>query len=389
MLNVQILSLLRSFVQGAPPEKAEQLDSSFLWRCAEQQSLLPILAYQNKRWGLFDDEKLNCRLESILYGAIANNTGRCTDFDELSAAFTQHGIRHMPVKGYYLRRVYPLPALRNFGDIDVLIHAEDRKKSDELLRSLGYTVDHDWEPTYSYIKGMEHYEIHTNMMDCNLDDRADLQAYFDRAWDYAEPDEGLRFAPSLDFHFIYTVCHLAKHLYTGGAGLRMYLDIALYVKCHDADLNWTVIKEEFEALHFVDFFYTVMNASRVWFGVDTVCPLPEPDEKALDKLLDYTLESDLFGHSRDHSVVSLRNDSDGKVSKVKVIFNMLFPPASQIERRYTFLQGRHWLLPIAWIKRLFANSNLISSRVRNMKRISEVESDDVSTYDKFMKRIGL
>ena len=95
------------------------------------------------------------------------------------------------------------------------------------MLSLGYTVKQDWEPTYSYIKDAEYYEIHTNLMDGNLDGRTDLQAYFDAAWAHAEPDDGLRFRPEDDFHFIYTVCHLAKHLYGGGAGLRMYLDVAL------------------------------------------------------------------------------------------------------------------------------------------------------------------
>ena len=74
-------------------------------------------------------------------------------------------------------------------------------------------------------------------MDGNLDNRADLKAYFDAAWRYAEPDDGLRYRPASDFHFIYAVCHLAKHLYGGGAGLRMYLDIALYMKNESARLN--------------------------------------------------------------------------------------------------------------------------------------------------------
>ena len=85
----------------------------------------------------------------------------------------------MPVKGYYLRKLYPVPELRTFGDIDMLIHREDRQKVHELMLSLGYSVKQNWEPTYSYIKGAEYYEIHTNLMDGNLDNRADLKAYFD------------------------------------------------------------------------------------------------------------------------------------------------------------------------------------------------------------------
>ena len=334
MLDTQFPLLLHSFVQDTPPELDGLWNIPHLWRTAVEQNLLPVLAYENKRWKLFDDPNVCRQLDGLLYGTVATNLNRCVDFETLSASFTEHGIAHMPVKGYYLRKLYPTPELRTFGDIDLLIHPEDRQKVHNLMLSLGYTVKQDWEPTYSYIKDAEYYEIHTNLMDGNLDGRTDLQAYFDAAWAHAEPDDGLRFRPEDDFHFIYTVCHLAKHLYGGGAGLRMYLDVALYIKHKDDSLHWQAIAGEFVALHLAEFFYTVMNACRVWFGTKTICPLPEPDTEALDRLLSYTLDSDLFGHSRDHAVIELRNEKDEAPSRSRVLRKMLFPPAAEIESRY-------------------------------------------------------
>ncbi len=389
MSDTQFPLLLRSFVQDIPPEPGALWNIPHLWRTAAEQNLLPILAYENKRWKLFDDPIVCRQLDGLLYGTVAANLNRCVDFETLSASFTKHGIAHMPVKGYYLRQLYPTPELRTFGDIDLLIHPEDRQKVHDLMLSLGYTVKQDWEPTYSYIKDAEYYEIHTNLMDGNLDGRTDLQAYFDAAWAHAVPDDGLRFRPEDDFHFIYTVCHLAKHLYGAGAGLRMYLDVALYVKHMDDSLYWQVIVGEFAALHLAKFFYTVMNACRVWFGTETICPLPDPDTEALDRLLSYTLDSDLFGHSRDHAVIELRNEKDEAPSRSRVLRKMLFPPAAEIESRYIFLQNRHWLLPLAWLVRLFANLRLIPSRIRQMKQVTKTNKVSVETYDGFMRRIGL
>ena len=389
MLDTQFPLLLHSFVQDTPPELDGLWNIPHLWRTAVEQNLLPVLAYENKRWKLFDDPNVCRQLDGLLYGTVAANLNRCVDFETLSAGFTAHGIAHMPVKGYYLRKLYPTPELRTFGDIDLLIHPEDRQKVHNLMLSLGYTVKQDWEPTYSYIKDAEYYEIHTNLMDGNLDGRTDLQAYFDAAWAHAEPDDGLRFRPEDDFHFIYTVCHLAKHLYGGGAGLRMYLDVALYVMHKDDSLHWQAIAGEFVALHLAEFFYTVMNACRVWFGTKTTCPLPEPDTEALDRLLSYTLDSDLFGHSRDHAVIELRNEKGESPSRSRVLRKMLFPPAAEIESRYTFLRNRHWLLPLAWFVRLFANLRLIPSRIRQMKQVTKTDKASVETYDGFMRRIGL
>ena len=389
MSDTQFPLILRSFVQDTPPEPDGLWNIPHLWRTAAEQNLLPVLAYENKSWKLFDNPNVCRQLDGMLYGTVAANLNRCVDFETLSACFTEHGIVHMPVKGYYLRKLYPTPELRTFGDIDLLIHPEDRQKVHDLMLSLGYTVKQDWEPTYSYIKDAEYYEIHTNLMDGNLDGRTDLQAYFDSAWAYAAPDDGLRFRPEDDFHFIYTVCHLAKHLYGGGAGLRMYLDVALYVKHKDDSLPWQAIVGEFTTLHLEGFFHTVMNACRVWFGTETICPLPKPDTEALDRLLSYTLDSDLFGHSRDHAVIELRNEKYEAPSRSRVLRKMLFPPAAEIESRYTFLQNRHWLLPLAWLVRLFANLHLIPSRIRQMKQVTKTDKSSVETYDGFMRRIGL
>lgn len=116
----------------------------------------------------------------------------------------------------------------------------------------------------------------------------------------------------------------------------MYLDVALYVKHKDDSLHWQAIVGEFTALHLEGFFHTVMNACRVWFGTETICPLPEPDTETLDRLLSYTLDSDLFGHSRDHAVIELRNEKDEAPSRSSVLRKMLFPPATEIESRYAF-----------------------------------------------------
>lgn len=388
MVN-DILILLQGFVQKTTAEPPEQWNISALWQTAVQQNLLPVLAYENKRRKLFADSNICRQLDGILYGTVAANLNRCVDFETLSKAFSEHGIVHMPVKGYYLRQLYPLPELRTYGDIDILIHETDRQKVHTLMQSLGYAVDHDWEPTYSYRKDAEFYEIHTNLMDGNLDGRADLQAYFSSAWEYTEPDNGLRVKPSLDFHLIYTICHLAKHLYSGGAGLRMYLDVALYIQRFDRILNWEKITDEFTTLHLYDFFCTVMNACRVWFGVETICPLPEPETETMDKLLAYTLDSDLFGHSRNHAVIQLRNTAEEKPSKIQLIRKMLFPSASEISARYTFLKRSPWLLPIAWIIRIFANLKRIPQQIRAIRSVYTTDSADVDSYGVFMQKLGL
>ena len=385
MTDVSLIRVLRGFVQDAEPVLDGAPDAAALWKQAAQQNLLPVLAYMNRRWAFLTGEAVVNRLNGVLYGTLAASAERCVRFEALSAVFTEESIPHLPVKGYYLRECYPVPELRTFGDIDVLIHPEDRARTDALMKRLGYAPQQNWEPTYAYQKGMEHYELHTNLMDADLDGRADLRAYFAQAWQHADAEAGLRFRPEAEFHFVYLVCHLAKHLYGGGAGLRMYLDLALFLRRYDRELDWEKIAAAFASLRLTSFFHTALNACRVWFGSETICPLPEPEEAALQALADYTLGADLFGHLRDHTAVQVRKQS----SRGGALRRMLFPPAEEIEARYTFLQKRRWLLPLAWIVRVFANLRLLPQRLRELRRVARADERETRSYASFMESIGL
>ena len=381
-----LTDLLSAFVRGECPRSA---DPAQLLPAAQMQNLLPLLAYMNKKWGLFSDENTNALLNRQLRQTIFIHNQRYSAFEELSKTLSENGIDHLPVKGWYLRHLYEVPELRTFGDIDVLIRREDRRRVHELMLSLGFTVQTDWEPTYTYRRGPELYELHTNLMDASLDGRSDLPAYFADAWSHAQPVSGRCFEPEKSFHFLYTLCHLAKHLYSGGAGLRMYLDAALFLRHHGEELDWEGIRREMAALKLPDFLDTVLTCCESWFGVTAGCDFRRSE--AADELLTYTLDADLFGKLRDKSVVQMRNrretaDSGGKVSAVKRI---LFPPYEALVKRYTYIEGKKWLIPAALLHRAAVNLKNLPARTRTIRTIAVTDRASVNAYDDFMNRIGL
>lgn len=379
-----VLELLRAFIYGEEPKLSGKSNIEELLKFAYRQKLLGIFAYMNKRWSLFDSEKAKS-LDAAYYSALFESTVRCSKFLKLSEILSENKIEHMPVKGYYIRELYPVKELRGFGDIDILIHEKDRKRCDSLMKSLGYTVKNDWEPTYSYIKDDEYYEIHTNLFDVRLKDRADMTEYFSSAWLHAKKDSGLRFVPDTEFHLIYIICHLAKHLSTGGAGIRMYLDVALYILRYDSVISWERTEEEFKKLGLERFFHTVLSAVNEWFYVKASCDFENFGEE-LSELLEFTLDSDIFGHSRDNSAIKLRGEGR---SKKRTALKILFPPAEQLENRYTFLKRSRLLLPLAWIVRVFKNFGLIPKKIKELVNLKKTEISEVESFDSFMREIGL
>ena len=43
------------------------------------------------------------------------------------------------MKGSVVQESYPVPALRSMGDIDIIIHTEDREKTDAVMQAEGYS----------------------------------------------------------------------------------------------------------------------------------------------------------------------------------------------------------------------------------------------------------
>ncbi len=77
------------------------------------------------------------------------------------------------------------------------------------------------------------------------------------------------------------------------------------------------------------------------------------------------------------------------VSRAAAIYQRLFPPAKEIENRYVYLQGRSWLLPIAWVHRFFRGVGRFRYHVNQAKEIVNAEDDEVLRLRRIYKEIGL
>lgn len=381
-----VTAMLRAFVHGEKPVFANDFDENAFLKCAYYQNILGIVAYMNRRYRFLSDS-VSSALENTYYSVVSDSVVRQEAFSKLSARLSEEGIEHMPVKGIYIMEYYAVKELRSFGDIDILIRESDRAKTDELMRDLGYDIKTDWEPTYSYLKGNEFYEIHSNLFDVRLKNCPDMIEYFSKAWDYAEKRSELCFEPQHDFHFIYIICHIAKHLSTSGAGIRMFLDVAFFIEKFNGEMSWEYIKAEFKKLKLEKFLFAVLSAAEAWFGVTADCDFEKLSENELNELLAYTLGADIYGHNRDNTLVKLRTQK--RPSKVLLFIKMIFPPKNQIENRYTFLKKIPLLLPLAWVVRFFKNIRLIPSWIKSVGNLKAADSDGIEKVDDFMKKIGL
>lgn len=390
------LSALRAFVHGSAPAELKTEEVPELLNLARINSTCGIVCYAYMTHPELADGRALPGFRKLCLQEISLYARRAELMKNLLEALDKNGIDCILFKGFVLRVYYPVPELRSFGDIDFVIRKEDRIKCDALMKSLGYEPRDTWEPAFSYRKESEYYEIHSCVMDIDVSDKADYVEYYSHIWEHVQSStvvdkpHALEFTP--EFHFLYLLTHIAKHISASGAGIRMYLDIAFFVKRFGSSLNWEWISGELKKLRFEAFANMVLSAVEDWFGVESPLKRKPIDPQVMEDFLEFTLDGGVYGYAgRDKSIVFLKqqNRNEEDVSKFKTLMYHAFPPAKVMENRYTYLQKHRWLLPAAWIHRLAGSRAEWGRFADHTKNILNADEEEVLKLKRIYKGIGL
>ena len=359
---------------------------------AEINSISGIMGYMLKRTGL-DSVPLEIRekFEREYMSTITITAIRDEDMKSLIELLDRNGIDHLLFKGYVVKDLYTVPELRTFGDIDFAIYPEDRIKCDRLMRQNGYKSLDDWEPVYSYESEIEHYEVHTELLDSNINEKADYRQYFKDFWEHSQKKNAHTYVLEPEYHLMFLLIHIAKHLYGSGAGIRMYLDIAFYLRQYRDTIDWGHFQNEIAALKLSKFVNTVFTVVQEWFDILSPIPLVKLDSDFLERFLTFTLNGGVFGfEDKSSALIQLRkNTSEGSFSRASILLNRAFPPVRNMEARYTYLQAKPWLLPVAWIHRFIKKKSATVEYLNESKAILRTNKIDVIELSDFYINIGL
>ncbi len=387
-----LLHLLGAFIRQEAPEQAADVDWNRLAEMARIHNVLGILGYMAMTWPICPEERIKAFLRKNCLGTIAAFAARGNLARQLSDDLAQQGIDHIVMKGFVLRQFYPVPELRTFGDIDLVIRQSDREKTHQGMLQRGFQVKDDWEPVYSYKKDAEFYELHTRIMEVDVSDKADYQAFFDGAWEHAREIAPHRYEFTPEFHFLYLLTHIAKHVVGSGAGVRMYLDVAAFVQHYGETLDWASVRQQLDALALTEFAGTVLTLVQSCFGVTAPFAWNTLPEDILSDFLEFTMKGGIFGKEAQSSGVhSLKQESrsSGEVSRTGTLAKRLFPPAASIQSRYTYLEKRPWLLPAAWVHRLVKTGGSWKEHTREARDILSADMGEVQQLNLLYRDIGL
>lgn len=255
------------------------------------------------------------------------------------------------IKGKTIAALYPNPLLRTMGDIDVVVHSSDREKCHRIMIDRGFECnarlkDREWQ----YFKMNMEFEFHDHLVYKEVINERIQFDFFNDYWQYVQDGE-----LDWNFHLLFLIFHLRKHLMNAGAGFRPFMDIAIVAQKRQLDWKWIEGKlERIEMLVFAKKCYGVIER---WFGIGT--PLASAiDDDFYNIITEKVFNDGLFGlNNIDNSDAAIINTIRGKkhpkLNMIRIVLKRIFPPRNEMQgiKEYEYLNRFVILLPIAWIQR--------------------------------------
>ena len=251
------------------------------------------------------------RLKAFLMSNMATHSMLNNTLIRVVSLLDEAGVRSVLLKGQGLARNYPVPELRQCGDIDLYVGEENYLKSCELIGAIA-----SWKEPVEERETVKHYDVMVDGITVEIHKYSDVNAsaYYDAIYQKYS-DEGLSsglrvmdFAgisvntPADTFNAFYIFNHLWHHFLTSGVGLRQFIDWMLFLHRHGSAIELTKLKAMLED----------MDLMKPWkaFGCILVEELGLPSEEfpfydpgcssKKNSILTRVLQEGNFGKERDY-----------------------------------------------------------------------------------------
>lgn len=308
----------------------------------------------------------------------------------LKRLFSDADIPYFIIKGPVIADLYPDPALRLMGDVDIVVHPEDRDACHEILVSNGFLVTSKQDGReWQYYKNNIEFELHDRLVYRETVNRKGHDIYFNDCWKYVK-DSKLDWG----FHLLFLIFHLRKHLMNAGAGFRHYMDIAVVAEKIQIDWDWLTTNLQITGMY--EFAQKCFGLTERWFGIQTPISC-ELEPGFCDMATNKTFDDGIFGFdntdNEDSDVVNMvRKKKFSILGKIQMALSHLFPAGWIMKemKPYSYLKKCPVLLPIAWMHRLVRGIIGKKDRVLiNRMKSAFVSNEIIDKREEMLKKWGL
>ena len=340
--NRYFLSVLSAFLSKKQAPPPPPMDLPLFLTVAKNSQLKGVMGYMLQHipfdgWDPRQD----------FYGTLFHFTRAGEQIRLVREDLKQAGIRHGVLKGVTLAELYPVPELRSFGDLDVLISQSDVPRLKQLLQN-GYQIVYEKEDEIVAVKNGLLIEFHLSLLYDKGVDTPALDAYLSDALSHLTVEkDGLWYFDPL-FHFVYLLSHQMRHFRTSSPGIRSYMDLAVFLQAGLIQDGEELIK----ILHqtgLYDYACTALALTEHWFGAKSPLPVAVSEQDG-EEVAAYLLSAGQFAGAENPRARHIEHAAGKRFPRLYIFWRSLFPTVDGMkkDRRY----NRYWL-PFAYVYRLF------------------------------------
>ncbi len=386
-----LIQLLASVLHGkTPPSLTPELDLGALYKLAARHNVANMAYYGLIKLDPLPPPAILKPFQDARNKALAREARQELEVCQVLSAFEENQIKHMPLKGYIIKNVYPRPDMRLMADIDILVEESKLNKAKGIMLALGYTaVSDSGNHDVYHKKPVMNIELHRALIAKRY---IDLYTYFGTGWERAVLREGenYHYVMSWEDFYIYLIGHMAKHYQNAGTGIRSVIDVWVYKNHFQNQLNCSYIQNELEKSGLYDFTKNMEGLSECWFD-------GRESNEHYEAITEFILTNGTYGTGRQATLSSFmktRNDNDSFLTaKLKFTGRILFPGRQHMAILFPCLDKFPFLLPFCWLIRgvrtvLFKPAS-IKHRLGNAASLTEVRSAEMETIQRQSGLSGL
>ena len=186
----------------------------------------------------------NKRLSNACLLAIFSDAKQQYYLDEIKQSFEKNKIRFLCMKGIVLKGLYPTTDMRTATDMDIYIDDENSEKAQELMTEIGFKTErfnHELQDDAYTADDIVHVELHRKLISkkCRWDEKCQeivkrITPKSEGAYEYVMTNE--------DF-YLHMIGHMAKHMKYTGFGIRMVVDVWLYLEKFKSEMDLDILDE--------------------------------------------------------------------------------------------------------------------------------------------------
>lgn len=353
--NYLISLISASLNQRSTPVPVRATEWRELYYLAEYHDVTNIAYYS--LLGLYDQvpERWRNRFSKIFRKWVSIGEVQTKEVASVMDALEEDLIDYVMLKDWTMSRYYPQTDMRVVEDVKILIRQRDIKDIRYTMKEMGFHQEIDPEDGVIafFKKGTYRIVFYTNL----FEDNRKLSQYYNKVWKKLKSAVGfgVRYAFSVDDFYIYMVADICDLYARGEVDARCIIDLYLYRKKHEEELNLVYIEMELNKLELLKMVKCLENLSDLWFGV-----FEGEEIRQCKDVEEYIWSRGAYGRETSIKLLPMINDSkiwriwDARKKKIIKVIRWFFPKSENMKGRYPSAKSLRIFLPVYWIMRLLS-----------------------------------